>query len=255
MEDEPLLSGSSTTRANRMGNAMARSYLGTKDVALLSDLHHVKRNMANSVVIKHGTSATTSLEHTKAFGNLMNMHTDQYKTWRRYDLCSAFFAFIGLVLALIEYELSYHHGRDKRHIHTWDRSVFRFLMIATWGISFICLVLRYYYKRKWQNMPLPKEVAKRVYSSQYVTLIRKNRNKSFISWNLIFDLIIITIQPVPGLEYRVNFREYLDGEQSSTQGTYLLSDFFLLFMFLRIYIVVRNIFNHSKFSDPYAKMH
>ena len=39
------------------------------------------------------------------------------------------------------------------------------------------------------------------------------------------------------------------------KGEYLFSDFILLFMFLRLYILVRNIFNHSKFSDPYAKMH
>ena len=255
MKNEPLLSNSSKEKIKRTGNSLTKSHFGTKDLLLLSNSNHTKRNVASSMYIKNGDYNSQSLERTKAFGNLMNMHTKQYKTWRIYDLCSALFAFIGLILALIEYELSFHHGVDKRDIHTLDRSVFRFLMIVTWVVSIICLVLRYYYKRQWQNMPIPKEIAKRIYSNHYVSLIRKNRDKKYFSWSLIFDLIILTVQPFPGLEYKITFKEYLGEKDDPIHKSYLLSDFFLLFMFLRLYIVLRSIFNHSKFSDPYAKMH
>lgn len=89
--------------------------------------------------------------------------------------------------------------------------------------------------------------------------MRLNRVKPYCSYNLIMDLIILLVQPIPYVDFKITFYEYLYMENNhfhhKIPGDYLLSDFILLFMFLRVYLVVRNIFNHSQFSDPYAKLH
>jgi hypothetical protein len=84
--------------------------------------------------------------------------------------------------------------------------------------------------------------------------MRQKRRKRFFSWNLLFDIIILTIQPFPYLDFEVHLKEY-NSDNHEINPVYLLSDFLVLLMFLRMYIVIRNIFNHSQFSDPYAKLH
>lgn len=95
----------------------------------------------------------------------------------------------------------------------------------------------------------------RVYNNNYTNAMRQNRRKKFFSWNLLIDLVILTIQPFPYLDKEIRIAEYNADGTDVIYPLYLLSDFLLLLMFLRIYIVIRNIFNHSQFSDPYAKLH
>jgi uncharacterized membrane protein len=60
-------------------------------------------------------------------------------------------------------------------------------MVATWFFSVLFLILRYMYKRKWQNLEIPKEIKKRVYNNDYTNRMERNRRKNFFSWNLVFD--------------------------------------------------------------------
>ena len=86
-------------------------------------------------------------------------------------------------------------------------------------------------------------------------LWENNRRKRYISSNLIIDLIILTIQPIPFVDYAIDIEEYKPDGTTLIYPAYLISDFLLLIMFLRIYIVIRNVFNHSQYSNPYAKLH
>jgi len=128
-------------------------------------------------------------------------------------------------------------------------------MATTWFISVFCLLSRYYYKRKWQNLQIPKEIKNRIYNNDYTKRMASNRRKNFFSWNLLFDLIILTIQPFPFMDLEIRMKAWNSHGNEQLYPLYLLSDFILLFMFLRFYILIRNIFNHSQFSDPYAKLH
>lgn len=128
-------------------------------------------------------------------------------------------------------------------------------MALTWFLSILFLLLRYSFKRKWQNLPIPKEIKNRVYNNDYTNSMRQKRRKNFFSWNLLFDVIILTLQPFPYLDFEITLSEYNNSGDEVIAPIYLLSDFLLLLMFLRLYIVIRNIFNHSQFSDPYAKLH
>ena len=95
-----------------------------------------------------------------------------------------------------------------------------------------------------------------MYNNDYTNAMRKNRRKSYFSFNLLFDLVILTVQPIPFVDWGITIEVYSTSDgKTLLYPTYLISDFLLLFMFLRIYIVIRNVFNHSLYSDPYAKLH
>ena len=69
------------------------------------------------------------------------------------------------------------------------------------------------------------------------------RRKSFVSWSLVFEIMIIVVQPIPFYDVPIYVRFYKGGIAYNAE--YLLSDFLLLFMFLRLNLVIRNFFNYS----------
>lgn len=156
---------------------------------------------------------------------------------------------------MIEYELGFIVDRDDRAVISPEREILRFFVLGTSIASVITIMVRYYLKRKWQNLPIPKEVQKQVYNNDYTNLMRQNRRKRFISLKLVIDTIICLICPLPFYETLVVVSQYVSDESEPIQALYCLSDFILIFMFTRIYIILRNAFNHTEFSDPYAKLH
>jgi len=185
----------------------------------------------------------------------MTQHNKLYKVWRRFDLLCAIFSVFAFMLALIEYEYGFDKNPDKRVKLDYIQEILRFMIIGFSLISFALLVTRYYYKRKWQNLPIPKEVQYQVYNNDYTNLMRQNKRKNFMSLTLVIDSIICLICPLPFVEHLIVINENVHLFNRPLSIKYLLSDFILMFMFTRIYILVRNIFNHTEFSDPYAKLH
>lgn len=122
-------------------------------------------------------------------------------------------------------------------------------------MSVVSIMIRYFFKRKWQNLPIPKEMNTHVYNNDYTNLMRQNRKKRFISLKLIIDTLICLVCPIPFIEVPVFLSEYVHDQAEPIVAEYLLSDFIIIFMFTRIYLVLRNAFNHTEFSDPYAKLH
>ena len=120
--------------------------------------------------------------------------------------------------------------------------------------SAITIIVRYYFKRKWQNLPIPKEVQHQVYNNDYTNLMRHNRRKRFVSYKLVFDVIICLIFPFPFREFKFYISEYVPSQKNFLEAEYLVSDMLLIVMFSRIYLVVRNALNHTEFTDPYPKL-
>jgi len=85
--------------------------------------------------------------------------------------------------------------------------------------------------------------------------MRQNRKKRFVSWVLLIEVMILVISPSPFFEYEFRIDQYVVGKSDPVPATYLISDWVLLFMFFRLYIILRSFFNHTEFSDPYAKLH
>ena len=68
------------------------------------------------------------------------------------------------------------------------------------------------------------------------------------------EALLFCICPIPYYDQviRVKFMDMTD-KTSYTYTYYLISDFILIFMFLRLFFVVRAIFNYNIFTDVYAK--
>lgn len=71
----------------------------------------------------------------------------------------------------------------------------------------------------------------------------------------MLETVICLICPLPFYEVMFPISQYVVGKADPLSADYLVSDFILIFMFLRFYLVLRNVFNFSEFTDPYAKLH
>ena len=186
---------------------------------------------------------------------MMTKHNMLYKLWKRFDLSCSIFSVIGFILALIEYEYGFKKNVDDRLHLDHIREIFRFTILAFSLVSWVTMLIRYYYKRKWQNLPIPKEVQFQVYNNDYTNLMRQNKTKRFVSFTLIIDSVICLVCPIPFFERIITVKQNVINYTQPLDAGYLLSDFILMFMFTRLYILIRNVFNHTEFSDPYAKLH
>ena len=153
---------------------------------------------------------------------------------------------LGLLIALVEYELSFVVSKDERETLTTGRNVLRILVLLNSIISAGTIVVRYYYKRKWQNLPIPKEVQNQIYNNDYTNLMRQNRRKRFVSYKFIFDIIICIIWPIPFYEFNFYVSEFVTTQKEEIEAEYLLSDMILILMFSRFYLMIRNFFNHTE---------
>lgn len=136
------------------------------------------------LVDKHEKLLENNKKRQKAFSNLMIRHNKLYLVWRRFDLITGILSTISLILALTEYEIGYFRHIDERDYLTTSRNIFRLLTLIFSLLSVCTIIIRYYYKRKWQNLPIPPQVQNQIYNNDYTVMMRKNRRKTFISFKL-----------------------------------------------------------------------
>jgi hypothetical protein len=83
---------------------------------------------------------------------------------------------------------------------------------------------------------------------------RQFRRRVWFRSSFWAEALIFLIQPIPYYDILIPVQA-IDINNKTTTITvwYLLSDFLLVFMWLRIYFVVRAIFNYNRFTDVHAK--
>lgn len=77
---------------------------------------------------------------------------------------------------------------------------------------------------------------------------------TFIKWSFLIELIILIVSPIPFFEYYVKVKYFI----SDTQGYLLetnqfISDYFIVFMFARLFFLFRCLFDYSIYNDAYSK--
>ena len=70
---------------------------------------------------------------------------------------------------------------------------------------------------------------------------------SWISTTFVFDVIMLIFIPIP------YYDRYIIIECTGKDTVFMLSEFMLVFMCLRIYFLIRSMLNYSEFMDPFAK--
>lgn len=63
------------------------------------------------------------------------------------------------------------------------------------------------------------------------------------------DLIILSISPIPYVDHYITVVA-----NGKTEVTYMLTDFIIAFMFMRLYHLFKTCFNYSIFTDPLSKI-
>lgn len=158
---------------------------------------------------------------------MTKQHMLLYKKWRNADMLAAILGSIGLIISLIEYEIGFNYYFDQRDQLDTFRNILR-LIVSFLSIScFIIIIIRYFYKIKWKNLPIPKQTQNLIYNNDYTNLMRESREKGMISFKFFLDILILTVHPLPFWDKTVIISEYLKGFPMSLEAPYLLSDFII----------------------------
>lgn len=121
--------------------------------------------------------------------------------------------------------------------------------------AMVCLLIRDYYKMTWcnkfiQNSPEDPLHIHFMYDeviNNAVTTDFGSPKPFFDTWNVL-ELIMLCNTPLPFFDKYIT----LDSDGAS-RVTFLLSDFFFAFMFLRLFQLMRTSFNFSVYTDPLSK--
>lgn len=81
----------------------------------------------NSQIVNNEKLLSKKLEKEQIFTDLMTRHNELYRVWRLADLITAILTTIGLVFALIDYEMGYKVERDSRAKISVEREVIRII--------------------------------------------------------------------------------------------------------------------------------
>ena len=163
----------------------------------------------------------------KVFTDLTVQHMNLYKRWRVADMFTAMFAAIGLILSCIEYEVGFSYNYVDRSNLDDFRNTLRSTVTCVVIISVLTLLYRYWFKIKWRNLPIPKQLQSQVYNNDFTNLMRQNRKKRFISMNLLFDVVVLVVHPLPFWEHVIVVTEYFKETNVPQEAVFLTSDFVL----------------------------
>ena len=117
----------------------------------------------------------------------------------------------------------------------------------------ITLMLRHIAKARWLNEDLPADMLNSVYLTGGLDLARF-KHRAWFKSSFWFEAFIFVLTPIPYYDWISKF-DFIN--MSTHQGLvstyYLGSDFILAFKFLRIYFVIRAVFNYVQYMDLYSK--
>lgn len=176
-----------------------------------------------------------------------------FNTWRLCEIVSAGFANLSLAFATIDYELYYSDGRT--HTNCAIKSsedTFRYLIVICSFITLFFLLIRHRIKYTWKEYLLGIE-SNSAHNMSFIKKDLKNyRKKSrFIKPSFIFEILLIAIQPYPGMHLHVSFPfKYQD---TWTWTCYNLAELCYCVMFFRLILMLRAIGNYTPYENYVAR--
>ena len=129
--------------------------------------------------------------------------------------------------------------------------------------AILCVVLRHYYKLKWNNWKFyegnvnnyysePEELEDEWFIDGQINLI-DNRFRKFIKLGLFIDILVNLLVPNPFFNFIIKSIEMDRDKNEYIIIDYLYSDIIFIFIILRIIYLIRATVNYSIFTDEYAQ--
>mmetsp|Transcript_9092 Transcript_9092/g.6847 ORF Transcript_9092/g.6847 Transcript_9092/m.6847 type:complete len:211 (-) Transcript_9092:829-1461(-) len=149
-----------------------------------------------------------------------------------------------------------------------DTMFVRLIILLTTGLAVVSLLIRMWLYTFWIDYKSSKQFYFRLMELQQVNKPEKQFQQKFktesnlqkfvkliFSWGFFFEFLALAIFPYPGVErlYTFEIIDMLGSKSSYLAVDYYLSDFLFAFMFLRIYFLVRTLFNFTIYTDLYSK--
>lgn len=173
----------------------------------------------------------------------------------------------GLLIATIDYELHYKYDLNSednpRGLDDAKDSPLRIVVLVLTLLAISSILLRHGLKTRWLNQAIARKNkanqqrmrrgSNNVYIVNYDSFHRRRRKRNIFSWTLLFELIIIVIQPIPYYDVEITHNYLHTDKQHLQTSVFLLGEFLYALMFFRLFFVVRTIFNYSMYTDAYAK--
>lgn len=175
-----------------------------------------------------------------------------FNEWRSCEMLSAIFAFVGLVVATLDYEFSFSHTRnhencEENHV---NKEFLREIIATTTFASFFFLVQRDNKKAQWEKYLIATEPTIMTLICDYpVQITRKMKNT--LSFSRIIEIIILFVFPYPYLNIPVYIPYRYHG--NTIKICYTLSEFLYIFMVLRLIFLYRAVINYTPYQNHLAR--
>ena len=165
--------------------------------------------------------------------------------WRRYDQIVCFFAILGLLLSIIEYEISFSSNRTLHNCSHNSNLTLRWFTLISSIAATIFATLRFYVQKE-----LYKIQSEKHYKEHYKHLFQR---KSILHSVLWCEYIMIWIFPYPYFEGNVYILQVsADTYHSPFNLCYTYSELFLIIMTLRFYFIIKCVLNNSSYRDIFS---
>jgi len=175
-----------------------------------------------------------------------------YMQWRVAELIASIFSSFGLVSATADYEYGFSSTRSHNNCAEEPEFIYKWLTLTFTLISAYFLILRHYLKSKWHNkrsQPLPGKDSKKS---------AKKKNKRTFNRNLLLEVLLLSILPYPYLKggFSLNQPKNLSscGDCNETiELCYTYSEIIYVCMFVRLWFLLRALFNFTPYQDDHAR--
>lgn len=176
-----------------------------------------------------------------------------YLQWRNADLFSSVFSFFGLITATVDYEFAFSPERTHSNCAENPNQIYRYLTAIFTCISIFFLSLRHYSKSIWHNKLLT------TFRQGNLSLIF-GELKRFISLRLVTELVVLSIFPYPHIRGKLlypqpNTEEKNEDYSYNIRVCYNISEFLYVFMFARLFFILRSVFNFTLYQDAHARFY
>ena len=123
------------------------------------------------------------------------------------------------------------------------------------AFAVLALLARHVLKSRWINY-VAKESARRsdvhIYSS--VSYLRRNRLRRTCRFALFWEVLLLGVHPIPFVDFEFTLSLHETATSAEfVETTYLFSEMLFVLMFLRLVLVIRNVFNFSVYTDALSK--
>jgi len=217
---------------------------------------------------------------TKANKQFERRFERNFNKWREYDLLTCLIAIVGLALAIVDWEYTRVAANNIVAQKGWCSGTFapdctynteqvrltlsksnfvRVVIVIVSIFGVITLWVRHVAKARWLNEDLPVELLNNHYfniegGSRDVIEAEGFKQRVWFQKSFWFEALIFLICPVPFKDWSITIHPISIASRGETLTVYyLVSDFILVVMFLRLYFVVRAVFNYNMYMDIFAK--